>query len=63
MIKRFTAKSNTYEFLVKFKMNLGKTDESSISLEGQTPGEIVDQKERRRFLRKEMHDFMGDKKF
>ena len=54
MLKRFTEKSQTFEFLVKFNNKIEKTDESSISLFGNTPGEIVDQKERRRYLRQEL---------
>ena len=53
-IKRFKELSQTYEFMIKFNMNVEKTEESSISMTGNTPGEIVDQKERRRYLRKEM---------
>lgn len=57
MITRFTEKTKTIELLVKFHINVEKTDESTISMEGNTPGEIVDQKERRRFIRKEMREF------
>jgi len=35
-------------------MTVEKTEESSISMAGNTPGEIVDQKERRRYIRKEL---------
>jgi len=42
MLKRFTEKTQTYEFMVKFNNAIEKTDESSISLFGNTPGEIVD---------------------
>ena len=54
MIRRFNEKTQTYEFMIKFNITVEKTDESSISLAGNTPGEIVDQKERRRYIRKEM---------
>ena len=54
MIKRFTEKTQTYEFMIKFNNDIEKTDESSISLYGNTPAEIVDQKERRRFIREEI---------
>ena len=54
MLKRFTEKSQTYEFMIKFRNNIEKTDESTISLFGNAPGEIVDQKERRRYLRQEI---------
>ena len=57
MITRFTEKTKTIELLVKFHINVEKTDESTISMEGNTPGEVVDQKERRRFIRKEMREF------
>ena len=57
MVTRFTDKSDTNEFLVKFNINVEKTNESTISMEGHTAGEIIDQKERRRFIRKEMREF------
>ena len=63
MIRRFSDKTDTYEILIKFQIDIDKTDESSISLNGNTPGEIVDQKERRRFVRKEMRDYEIAKTF
>lgn len=57
MIKRFTEKTQTYEYMVKFNMTVEKTDESTISLQGNTPGHLIDQKERRRYVRKEMREF------
>ena len=57
MISRFTEKTRTNEFLIKFNIHVEKTDESTISMAGNTPGEIIDQKERRRFIRKEMREF------
>lgn len=55
MIKRFHEKTQTYEFMIKFNITVEKTDESTISANfDNTPGEIVDQKERRRYIRKEM---------
>ena len=56
MITRFTEKTETNEFLVKFNINVEKTNESTISMDGHTAGEVVDQKERRRFIRKEMRE-------
>ena len=48
--------------MVKFNNAIEKTDESSISLFGNTPGEIVDQKERRRYIRQEIkHAFVHQK--
>ena len=57
MIKRFTEKSQTYELMIKFNMTVEKTDESTISMAGNTPGDVVDQKERRRFVRKEIREY------
>ena len=55
MIKRFQNTTQTYEFMIKFNITVEKTDESTISVNfDNTPGEIVDQKERRRYIRKEM---------
>ena len=55
MIKRFQDRTQTYEFMIKFNITVEKTDESTISANfDNTPGEIVDQKERRRYIRKEM---------
>ena len=56
MLKRFKEKTNSYEFILKFRVTCEKTDESTISMAGNTPGEIVDVKERRRYVRKEMKD-------
>lgn len=42
MLKRFNEKTQTYEFILKFQNNIEKTDESSINLEGNQIGEIVD---------------------
>ena len=57
MLTRFTEKTETNEFLIKFNINVEKTNESTISMDGNAPGEVVDQKERRRFIRKEMREF------
>jgi hypothetical protein len=43
--------------MVKFNTTVEKTDESTISLAGNTPGHLIDQKERRRYVRKEMREF------
>jgi hypothetical protein len=43
--------------MVKFNMTVEKTDESTISLAGNTPGHLIDQKERRRYVRKEMREY------
>ena len=52
ILKRFTEKSQTVEFLVKFNPQIEKTDESSImDIEQVATGDIIDQKERRRFIR------------
>lgn len=60
MIKRFTEKTQTYELMIIFKISVEKTDESTISMAGNTPGELVDQKERRRFVRKEIREYEKD---
>jgi hypothetical protein len=57
MLKRFSEKTQTYEYMVKFNMTVEKTDESTISLQGNTPGHLIDQKERRRYVRKELREF------
>lgn len=53
MVKRFNEYTQTYEFMMKFNNVIEKTDESSINLDKDI-GEEVDQKERRRYVRKEM---------
>lgn len=60
MVRRFKEKSQSYEFIVRFGVTVEKTDESTISMAGNTPGEIVDVKERRRYIREEMKDFCRD---
>ena len=52
--KRFNEYTQTYEFIMKFNNNIEKTDESSINLDGNQLGEEIDQKERRRYVRKEI---------
>mmetsp|Transcript_35935 Transcript_35935/g.55205 ORF Transcript_35935/g.55205 Transcript_35935/m.55205 type:complete len:228 (+) Transcript_35935:1531-2214(+) len=54
MIRRFTEKTSTFEFIVKFNIKVERTNESSISLGNGIPGELLDQKERRRYVRKEI---------
>lgn len=39
---------------MKFNNNIEKTDESSINVDGNQIGEEIDQKERRRYVRKEI---------
>tara|TARA_B110000285_G_C14687272_1_gene407440 strand:+ start:360 stop:542 length:183 start_codon:yes stop_codon:yes gene_type:complete len=46
--------------MIKFHMKVEKTDESTISMAGNTPGELVDQKERRRFVRQEIREYEKD---
>lgn len=53
MLTRFSEKTQTYEFIVMFEQMVEKTDESVIDQNLQ-PGDIVDQKERRRYLREEL---------
>tara|TARA_B110000285_G_scaffold227729_1_gene289503 strand:+ start:1506 stop:1694 length:189 start_codon:yes stop_codon:yes gene_type:complete len=53
VVKRFNEYTQTYEFMMKFNNVIEKTDESSINLDKDI-GEEVDQKERRRYVRKEM---------
>ena len=57
MIRRFRERTQTCELIVKFNITVEKTDESTISMAGITPGEVVDQKERRRYIRKEMAEY------
>ena len=42
MLLRFTEKTKTNEFLVKFQISVEKTDESTISMGGHTPNEVID---------------------
>ena len=63
MLKRFCEKTQTYEYMVQFKMTVEKTDESTISLQGNTPGHLIDQKERRRYVRKELREFNKQETF
>lgn len=64
VLRRFTEKSQTYEFMVHFSSLVEKTDESSITeVKNLVSEEVVDQKERRRFIRKEMQEFNSEKLF
>lgn len=54
MLRRFKKDTQSYEFIVKFNCTVEKTDESTISMAGNTAADIVDMKERRRYMRKEM---------
>ena len=42
MVRRFRERTQTCELIVKFNVTVEKTDESTISMAGTTPGEIVD---------------------
>ena len=43
MLKRFTEKTQTYEFMIKFENQVEKTDESSITeVQNIVTGEVVD---------------------
>ena len=53
-LKRFNEKTHTLEFIIKFQVKVERTNESTISQGTGIPGEILDQKERRRFVRKEI---------
>ena len=67
MLRRFKKDTQTYEFIVKFNVTVEKTDESTISMwgsmAGNTPADIVDMKERRRYMRKEMHEHVNAETF
>jgi hypothetical protein len=55
VLRRFTEKTQTFELMVSFNSTVEKTDESSITeMKNLVSEEIVDQKERRRYIRKEM---------
>jgi len=61
MLKRFREKTQTYEFMIKFNITVEKTDESTISVNfDKTTPDIIDQKERRRYIRKEMRLYNDD---
>ena len=58
VLRRFTERSQTVEFLVKFNPQIEKTDESSImDIEQIVTGDIIDQKERRRYIRQELKEY------
>lgn len=59
MLRRFKRDTQSYEFIVKFEVTVEKTDESTISMAGNTPADIIDMKERRRYLRKEMREHVN----
>ena len=64
VLKRFTEKTQTFELMVQFQSTVEKTDESSITeIKNKVSEEIIDQKERRRFVRKEMKIFNEDNLF
>lgn len=43
MLKRFREKTQTYEFMIKFNVNVEKTDESTISINfDKMPADIID---------------------
>ena len=63
MIRRFKQGTQSHEIIVKFACTVEKTDESTISMAGNTPGDVVDMKERRRYIRKEMREHVTAETF
>lgn len=62
-MKRFCEKSLSFEYIFKFSVKVEKTEESSIAIGDNMPGEVIDQKERRRFVRKEIQAFNQEEIF
>ncbi|CDW73956.1 UNKNOWN [Stylonychia lemnae] len=56
MIKRFTDKTRTFEFMVKFKVEMENNQDSSsiYSANGGTPLALIEEKEKKKFLKKEL---------
>jgi len=64
MIKRFTEKSNTYEFLVKFKVEMENSNENSSVYSAQgTPLGMIDDKEKKKFLKNEIKSSQQNQMF
>lgn len=64
VLRRFTEKTQTFEIMVHFNSTVEKTDESSITqIKNFVSGEIIDQKERRRYIRKEMQEYNHENLF
>ena len=66
ILKRFTESSKTYEFLVKFEVQLEQADNSSVASVGDPakvgiPGELLEHKQDKKNLRNEAKYFWNDK--
>ena len=69
MIRRYTERTKTYEFLVKFKVIVDPVDNSSVAsvlnasqnpdVAAQIPTEVLEQKHKKKYLRKEASKFHG----
>lgn len=69
MIRRYTERTKTYEFLVKFKVIVDPADNSSVAsvlnssqnpdVAQQIPTEVLEQKHKKKYLRKEASKFHG----
>lgn len=72
IIKRYTEQSKTYEFLVKFKVNVDATDNSSVASvmnasniqdAAAIPSEVLEHKHKKKYLRNEARIFEGSRPF
>ena len=69
LVNRYTARTKTYEFLVKFKVIVDPADNSSVAsvlnasqnpeVAAQIPTEVLEQKHKKKYLRKEASKFHG----
>jgi hypothetical protein len=52
VLKRYTDQTRTFEFMIKFKIEMDSEDSSSIySASGTTPMAVIDEREKKKFLK------------
>ena len=52
VLKRYTEHTKTFEFMIKFKIEMDSEDSSSIySASGTTPMAVIDEREKKKFLK------------
>jgi hypothetical protein len=52
VLKRYTEHTRTFEFMIKFKIEMDSEDSSSIySASGTTPMAVIDEREKKKFLK------------
>ena len=58
VLRRYTDQTRTFEFMIKFKIEMDSEDSSSIySASGTTPMAVIDEREKKKFLKVSYVDF------